>query len=227
MDNPAFFMWKVIDGQLLRCITASLSVSILPLVLGLEYVGQVWQTLENRFNSVTRSHVRDLKRRLYNLKKTGTMETYLNQIKAYAQQLGFVGHNVDDDDLVFYTLKGLPSEFRQLKTAVRTKGDARFNERVTLLNAEDSEITHGLDTEVSGVGSVLVATQKPQDLDLSQLTHRMSSPHLSSPSPPTQMPTQTFSTPMFPGVQFQSSAGYQSYSSIFSVWTERLQWWRF
>ncbi|KAE9445000.1 hypothetical protein C3L33_23102, partial [Rhododendron williamsianum] len=37
VDNPAFFMWKVIDGQLLRCITASLSVSILPLVLGLEY----------------------------------------------------------------------------------------------------------------------------------------------------------------------------------------------
>lgn len=42
VTNPAFLTWTLIDNQLLSCLTATLSSSTLPLVLGLEHVSDVW-----------------------------------------------------------------------------------------------------------------------------------------------------------------------------------------
>lgn len=41
ITNPAYLLWKLIDNQLLSCLTASLSASTLPLVLGLEHAFEV------------------------------------------------------------------------------------------------------------------------------------------------------------------------------------------
>lgn len=38
------------------------------------------------------------------------MDSYIDQIRSHAQKLEAVGHHVPDDDLVFYTLNGLPKE---------------------------------------------------------------------------------------------------------------------
>ncbi|KAE9452484.1 hypothetical protein C3L33_15611, partial [Rhododendron williamsianum] len=66
----AYLRWQLIDNQLLLCLTASLSASTLPLVLGLEHAYE-----------------------------TGTIEQYIDEIKLCAQKLGAVGYMVDDDDL--------------------------------------------------------------------------------------------------------------------------------
>lgn len=108
VPNSKFALWKLIDTQLLMCLTASLSPSTLPYILGLHHAWQVWISLSNRYNSLSKSHVQDLKGRLYTITKTSTIEKYVDTIKEYAQKLVAAGSPVDDEDLIFHTLRGLP-----------------------------------------------------------------------------------------------------------------------
>lgn len=47
-SNPAIAPWKLIDSQLLSCLTSTLSQSTLPYVLGLQHSFQVWNSLNRR-----------------------------------------------------------------------------------------------------------------------------------------------------------------------------------
>lgn len=165
ITNPAYLRWQLIDNQLLSCLTASLSPSTLPLVLGLEHACEVWSCLEKRFNSLSRSNIHDLKRTLFNFTKTGTMEQYIDEIKICTQKLSAVGYMVDDDDMVFHTLNGLSGDFDPIKCAIGTQRDLKFHELIPILKAEESRI-HKSKGESSST-SVFVATQKLQDLSIS------------------------------------------------------------
>lgn len=85
--NPEYASWKLIDSQLLSCLTATLSSTTLPYVLGLHSSNQVWSSLSNRYNSISRTHVHEIRNSLYNHKKTTTMDAYLDEIKEFAQKL--------------------------------------------------------------------------------------------------------------------------------------------
>lgn len=52
IPNPAYAKWKLVDSQLLSCLTASLAQSTLPYVLGFDNVHLVWVSLGNRYNSL-------------------------------------------------------------------------------------------------------------------------------------------------------------------------------
>ncbi|KAE9452097.1 hypothetical protein C3L33_16005, partial [Rhododendron williamsianum] len=157
VSNSEFALWNLVDSQLLSCLLASLSQNILPYVLGLDHAYQVWQSLSSRYNSLSRAHVHDVRDRLYNVTKTSTMEAYIDTIKGYAQRLAAAGCPMEDDDLVFHTLRGLKSKaFDGFKTAVRLRGDdITFDELITRLNGEDMQMIK--DDEVVTT-SVLVAT---------------------------------------------------------------------
>lgn len=98
VTNPEFTMWTLIDNQLLSCLTSSLSTSTLPHVLGYTHACQVWQVLEHRFNSLSKSHIHELKRKLYNATKTKSMDEYIDEIRGYSQKLEAIGYHIDDDD---------------------------------------------------------------------------------------------------------------------------------
>lgn len=137
VPNSKFALWNLIDTQLLMCLTASLSQTTLPYILGLHHTHKVWLSLSNRYNSLSNSHVQDLKGRLYTITKTSTIEVYVDTIKEYAQKLVAVGSPVDDDDLIFHTLRGLLPVFNGFKTtirAIRARGDRiSFDEVVNML----------------------------------------------------------------------------------------------
>lgn len=166
VTNDAYLKWILIDNQLLSCLTSSLSASTLSLVMGLEHSSEVWSCLEQRFNSMSRSNLHDLKRELFNFsyKKSGNLNTYIDDIKICAQKLGAVGYIVDDDDMIFHTLNGLPTEYDPLKQTIRAQRDLRFYEVVTILKGEEKTIHKEKVDE--GSNSVLLATQKVQDLNI-------------------------------------------------------------
>lgn len=116
-ENPAYALWKLIDSQLLSCLTSSLSMCTLPYVLGLRHSVQVWASLNSRYNTLSRTHVQELKDKLYTIKQTTTVEEYIDKIKDYAQKLEASGSPVSEDDLIFHTLRGLSRPFRGFKTA--------------------------------------------------------------------------------------------------------------
>ncbi|KAI8564838.1 hypothetical protein RHMOL_Rhmol03G0213400 [Rhododendron molle] len=165
--NSEYSLWKLIDSQLRSCITASISQITLPYVLGLRTVHEIWISLSNRYNLLTETHVQELRDQLYNLSKTSTIDAYIDKIKELAQQLTAAGSTIEDDELVFRTLHGLPKAFNGLRTAVRavrTKGHrVSFDELVTMLKSEDVQLIQE-STSASDVqnSSVLVATHDSQ-----------------------------------------------------------------
>lgn len=143
VTNPDFSLWKLIDSQLLACLTGSLSQTTLPYVLGLHHSSDVWISLNNRYNSMSRTHAHELRNKLYSLTKTSTMESYIDTIKSYAQRLAGSGVPLSDEDLIFHTLHGLPPAYNGLKTGIRTRGDSdlTFEELITMLNGEDLQLS--------------------------------------------------------------------------------------
>lgn len=79
IPNFVFSIWRLIDSQLRSCLAVSLSQSTLPYVLGLCIVNQVWDSLSQRYNLLTDTHVQELRDQLYNVSKTSTVDAYIDQ----------------------------------------------------------------------------------------------------------------------------------------------------
>lgn len=159
IPNPEFHRWITIDRMLLSCLIATLNPSVLPHIVGSEHTFQFWNKLEEKFSLLSRSHIHDLKRRLYSLNKTGTMDQYLDSIKEIVQKLAASGHYVDDEDLIFHTLNGLRTGYGSFKQAIRTRTESiSFGTFASMLMAEDLHMANDL-TNVDTT-SVLV-TQTP------------------------------------------------------------------
>lgn len=51
------------------------------------------------------------------------MEDHLNQIKIVSDQLSLSGSLIEDEDLVLFTLNGLPDEYNAFKTTIQARSD--------------------------------------------------------------------------------------------------------
>lgn len=121
LPNPAFTEWFDRDQTLLSWINATLSDSALPYIVGKDTAKDAWDSLEQRYGSLSRSHIIELKKRLQHVKKgTSSMQEYLHQLKVIADQLATCGAPVSEEDLILYTLSGLPSMYRPFQTSIRT-----------------------------------------------------------------------------------------------------------
>lgn len=159
VTNPDFTRWTTIDRMLLSCLIATLTPSILPHIVGSEHTFQFWNKLEEKFSVRSHSHVHDLKRRLYSLNKTGSMEQYLDSIKEIVQKLAASGHYVDDEDLIFHALNGLKTGYGSFQQAIRTRTEPlSFSTFSSMLMDET--------LHVNNIGSVdtstILVTQTPK-----------------------------------------------------------------
>ncbi|KAJ8642213.1 hypothetical protein MRB53_018907 [Persea americana] len=104
-QNPAFTEWFDRDQALLSWINAMLSYSALSYIFGKDTAKDAWDSLEQRYDSLSRSHIIELKKRLQHVKKgASSMQEYLHQLKVIADQLATCGAPVSEEDLILYTL---------------------------------------------------------------------------------------------------------------------------
>nr|POF04786.1 hypothetical protein CFP56_69838 [Quercus suber] len=59
--NPDYLVWKSKEKKLLTFISSTLTPSVLAITIGCSLAQEVWKVLENRFSSISRSHVMNLK----------------------------------------------------------------------------------------------------------------------------------------------------------------------
>lgn len=131
---------------MLSWINATLSEVVLPYIVGLQTSQAVWEDLEKRYASLTRSHVIQLEQQLQNIRKgILCMQDYLQQVKILADKLATCGASVDENDLILYTLNRLSSSYHSFIIAINTKSMANpvsLEELHTLiceeLNLEDT-----------------------------------------------------------------------------------------
>ncbi|KAJ8618297.1 hypothetical protein MRB53_014483 [Persea americana] len=87
------------------------------------------------------------------------MQEYLHQLKVIADQLATCGAPVSEEDLILYTLSGLPSMYRPFQTSIRTRSrhdPVSLEELHTLLVCEKLSFAD----EVTGDSSTAFVAKK-------------------------------------------------------------------
>ena len=161
--NLEYTLWRSKEKALLTFISSTLSPSILFLTVGCTSALEVWKVLENRFSSIFRSHVMNLKGELHNLKKgANSVDTYLMKIKVVRDKLLAVGVILDDEELLHITLKGLLKDYNAFRSAIRTRSTPLgFDELSTMFNGEEESLNEGLDAKDSIFAMATTVTPKP------------------------------------------------------------------
>ncbi|KAI0493150.1 hypothetical protein KFK09_027426 [Dendrobium nobile] len=119
--NPKYSEWVLIDQNLAADICSTVSPAILPYVINLTTTATIWSTLERRLQSSNRSRVIQLKNELHNLQmKNDTMSQYLTTVKSIVDNIAAAGSVLDQEDIILYTLNGLPASYNAFKTLIRT-----------------------------------------------------------------------------------------------------------
>ena len=149
--NPDFQIWNSKEKALLTFISSTLSPTVLALTVGCASAVEVLKVIENRFSSVSTSHILNLKSELHNLKKgSDTVDVYLQKIKVVRDKLLAVEVIVDDEELLHIAIKGLPKEYNAFKSAIRTRStQLGFDELSTMLNAEKEFLNEGIEVKDS------------------------------------------------------------------------------
>ncbi|KAL6967141.1 hypothetical protein U1Q18_032945 [Sarracenia purpurea var. burkii] len=145
-----------------------------------------------------------------NLSTDSATSTEMNSVKECPYKLAAARAPIPDEDLVFYALNGLPTEFSSLPTAIHARVEPlKFEElvtRLTLLNAKEMQVTRNL-TKHPDSQSVFVASQK-------EVSSPITSPQLQSQAPMLnlqyQPPVKKFSS------NYPSTAQSANFAPMFS-----------
>ncbi|KAJ8622015.1 hypothetical protein MRB53_030544 [Persea americana] len=112
----------------------------------------VWLALERCFASLSRSHIIQLKSQLQTIKKGSlSIDEYVKKIKHIVDSLAAVCSPVDDEDIIIYTLNGLPPEYGPFRTSIRTRSAPILLEELhVLLQCEELnlDITQTSSTDI-------------------------------------------------------------------------------
>ncbi|KAM1553006.1 hypothetical protein PS1_005782 [Malus domestica] len=145
-NNPhvsdAYQVWKIHDKALMTLISATLSSSALSCIIGCQSSNEMWMNFRERFSSVTRTSIVQLKIDLQNIKKgPESVDVYLQRIKESRDQLAAAGVTISDEDIVIVALRGLPSEYNTIKAVIRGRENlVSLKELRSQLKAEESTL---------------------------------------------------------------------------------------
>ena len=72
-----------------------------------------------------------------------------------------VGVFLDDEELLYITLKGLPKDYNAFRSTIRTRSTPlSFDELSTMLNGEEESLNEGVDTKDSIFAMAATATPR-------------------------------------------------------------------
>ncbi len=162
--NPAFIAWKKKDKALLILLFSTLSSTVLAMVIGKSTSQEVWNTLEERFTSIARANVLNLKLELQSIKKGGneSVSIFLQRIKIVRDKLSAVGVHSDPEELLHVILKGLPKEYAPFASAIQTRDGILPLEKLSvLLQTEEQSLNEASDPLSNSALAMFVSNNKP------------------------------------------------------------------
>jgi hypothetical protein len=108
------------------CLVLSISKELLHLISTCdEDPGQIWTILSNRFDRNTAANKLFLKKRLFRLQMhEGTpVQEHFRHMKELTDKLASINAIVSEDDQMVILLSSLPESYRNLSTALETRGE--------------------------------------------------------------------------------------------------------
>ena len=132
--------------------------------MGQNTASRIWKVILNRYTSISRSSIVNLKCELNSIKKNSDSVTqYLQKIKEARDKLVSVGVFIDDEEILHIILQGLPSDFHSFTSAMLTKNEAvRFEELHTLMKIEEDLLKSAMDNSKEIAHMAMVANKNSQ-----------------------------------------------------------------
>uniref|UniRef100_A0A2N9HLR0 Reverse transcriptase Ty1/copia-type domain-containing protein n=1 Tax=Fagus sylvatica TaxID=28930 RepID=A0A2N9HLR0_FAGSY len=172
LDQTNYMLWKfqitstlkayklldVVDGSYPCPEMYNRDTNALALVIGQKSAKGVWDTLEKRFTSLSRSNVLSLKRDLNSIKKNNdSINVYMQKIKECKDKLEAVGVFIEAEELLYIVLDGLPTEFYPFCSAMRTRNDSvSFEELHVLMLGEEKSLTKNTESSKDSLHMAMV-----------------------------------------------------------------------
>ncbi|VFQ96191.1 unnamed protein product [Cuscuta campestris] len=121
VPNPEYEKWSVIDAQLCACLLAIITPSVQTTLLGHTTAQAIWNQLQLRYNSLSLTHIFQLKEQLHNIHKgTDSMQKYLDEIAKIVASLHRAKSEISDQDVILCILRGLPPDYGFIKQNICT-----------------------------------------------------------------------------------------------------------
>ncbi|VFQ65760.1 unnamed protein product [Cuscuta campestris] len=132
--NPAYDSWVLVDAQIWACLLAIVSPTVQTHIHALPSSAAIWNHLEQRYNSLSRTHIFQLKERLHSIQKgTDSMQTYLDTVLTIVSSLKLAHEDISEQDIILCVLRGLPTDYASLKQNIRTNiATVTFNQIFTM-----------------------------------------------------------------------------------------------
>ena len=108
IESDDYKVWKMHDRALMLLITATLSSVAISCAIGSISARDLWVIIQERFSTVSKTSIFQLKSNLQTIKKGADFVTqYLQRIKEARDYLAAAGVNFEDEDIVILALNGL------------------------------------------------------------------------------------------------------------------------
>lgn len=130
------------DQLILSWIFTSVSKGVLPIIVSSSTSKAAWDSLARVFAPSSRSRILHLKERLSNLNRgNDSITTYMQSVKAIADDLAIIGQPLAEEDLILAVLKGLGGVYRDFGTSIRLHaGNLSFADLHGLLLTQELHI---------------------------------------------------------------------------------------
>uniref|UniRef100_A0A2N9G9M1 Retrotransposon Copia-like N-terminal domain-containing protein n=1 Tax=Fagus sylvatica TaxID=28930 RepID=A0A2N9G9M1_FAGSY len=198
--NPLFLQWKARDKALFSLISSTLSPFAISLVMGQTTTSGIWKVIVNRYTSISRSSIVNLKRELNSIKKNSDSVTqYLHKIKEARDKLVSVGVIIDDEEILHIVLQGLPSEFHSFTSAMLTKNEpVCFEELHTLMKTEEDLLKSAVENSKEISHMAMAANKEDDEAAIKVVVEEDDSRIITMEGrqPPTKLAAMATATPM-------------------------------
>ncbi|XP_021804117.1 uncharacterized protein LOC110748445, partial [Prunus avium] len=157
-----YITWQKQDQQLLSWIVSTLSPTVLATVTRCATSQEVWQSLQRRYSSQSRSRVLQLKHQLQTTKRGNlSITAYIDKMRNIADKLVLAGKPVDDEDFIDLILNGVGAAFESTVNSILSREKAATLDDVTalLLNAETRMEDYHSSLPSDGTSNALFASQ--------------------------------------------------------------------
>ncbi|VFQ69551.1 unnamed protein product [Cuscuta campestris] len=153
--NPAYETWLIVDAQIRACLLAIVSPTVQTHIHALPTSAAIWTHLEQRYNSLSRTYIFQLKERLHSLQKgSDSMQTYLDNVLNIVSSLTLAHEHISDQDVILCILRGLPADYSSLKQNIRTNiGNVNLNQVSAWLLSEELNINLERQLQITGSAS--------------------------------------------------------------------------
>ncbi|CAN6560859.1 unnamed protein product [Malus baccata var. baccata] len=107
------------DLALLSLLIATLSDEVMDHVIGCKTAQEAWESLQERFASISVVRINQLKSEFHTAKKgSESVDKFLLRLKVIKDQLVAAGERITENDLMIAVLSGLPPEYEVIKTII-------------------------------------------------------------------------------------------------------------